>query len=67
MYYDYAAVPCPRFGTRRLFHQGPGAKQNVIAYIANQETHHRKVTFREEFRSFLTKHGIRFDERYVGD
>ena len=37
----------------------------MIAYIANQETHHRKVTFQEEFRSFLTKHGVRFDERYV--
>ena len=47
------------------FSVSQSSKANVIAYIANQETHHRKVTFQEEFRSFRTKHGVRFDERYV--
>ena len=43
------------------------AKESVIAYIASQEIHHRKMTFQEEFRTFLQKHGISFDERYVWD
>lgn len=38
---------------------------SVRGYIADQETHHKKVTFQEEFRGFLTKHGVEFDERYV--
>jgi len=37
------------------------------AYIARQEEHHRKVTFQEEFRAFLRKYGVEFDERYVWD
>ena len=43
------------------------AKESVITYIASQEIHHRKMTFQEEFRTFLRKHGIAFDERYVWD
>ena len=37
----------------------------VRAYIANQEQHHREVTFEDEFRSFLEQHDIEFDERYL--
>ncbi len=40
---------------------------DVTAYIANQEEHHRTKTFKEEFRAFLTKYGAEFDERYVWD
>jgi REP element-mobilizing transposase RayT len=36
-------------------------------YIANQAEHHKHVTFQEEFRLFLRRHGIVFDERYVWD
>jgi putative transposase len=39
----------------------------VIRYIQNQETHHRKVTFQDEFREFLRRHGQEWDERYVWD
>ena len=42
-------------------------KDSVISYIANQEIHHRKMTFQEEFRMLLQKHGVAFDERYVWD
>jgi REP element-mobilizing transposase RayT len=38
---------------------------SVRAYIANQEEHHRHVTFQEEYITFLKRHGIQFDERYV--
>ncbi|MFO0946728.1 MAG: transposase [Planctomycetota bacterium] len=38
----------------------------VRTYIVHQETHHqRKMSFDEELRSLLNKHGIVFDERYV--
>ena len=39
----------------------------VANYIQNQEEHHRKKTFQEEYREFLTKHKIEFDERYMWD
>jgi len=37
----------------------------VMTYIQNQERHHRKMTFEEEFIAFLKKHGIEFDPKYV--
>jgi REP element-mobilizing transposase RayT len=37
----------------------------VERYIANQEKHHRKMTFEDEFVGLLKKHGIEFDPRYV--
>jgi REP element-mobilizing transposase RayT len=39
----------------------------VKRYIANQEEHHRRVSFQDEFRALLNRHGIEFDERYVWD
>lgn len=39
----------------------------VRAYIANQEEHHRTLTFQEEFRRFLKKYQVSYDERYVWD
>ena len=38
---------------------------DTIAYIQNQEEHHRRRTFEEEFLSFLKRHGIAYDERYI--
>lgn len=39
----------------------------VRDYIANQREHHRRKTFQDEFRAFLKRHHISFDERYVWD
>lgn len=39
----------------------------VRIYIANQSMHHAKVSFQDEFRAFLNRHGVAFDERYVWD
>jgi len=39
----------------------------VELYIANQEEHHRTRTFQDEFRMFLKRHKIEYDERYVWD
>ena len=38
---------------------------SVRDYIANQREHHRAKSFEEEYRAFLKKHNIEFDERYV--
>jgi REP element-mobilizing transposase RayT len=39
----------------------------VRAYVRNQERHHRRQTFQDEFRELLRRHGIEFDERYIWD
>ena len=39
----------------------------VRQYIANQESHHRQRTFQDEFREFLRRHELDWDERYVWD
>jgi REP element-mobilizing transposase RayT len=39
----------------------------VREYVATQQEHHRKKSFQEEYRSFLERHQIAFDERYVWD
>ena len=39
----------------------------VKRYIENQEAHHRKVGFQDEFRAFLRKYEIEYDELYVWD
>ncbi len=41
--------------------------EQVKAYIANQEEHHRKVSFQDELRALFRKHQIEFDERDVWD
>lgn len=37
----------------------------VIEYIQKQREHHQKLSFQDEFRSLLNRHGIEYDERYV--
>jgi putative transposase len=39
----------------------------VVSCIEKQEEHHRTVTFEEEFRLFLKRYRVAFDERYVWD
>src|SRR5258706_6795478 len=39
----------------------------VIGYIQNQAEHHRKVTFQDEYRKFLRRYQIAYDEKYVWD
>jgi REP element-mobilizing transposase RayT len=49
------------------FSVGRSGLDRVAAYIRNQEEHHRKLTFQEEFVEFLERYGIRYDERYLWD
>ena len=39
--------------------------KDVVVYIANQELHHQKKSFREEYIEFLQKFEIDFDEQYI--
>lgn len=41
--------------------------EQVKRYIAEQERHHRKMSFQDEFRLLCKRHGIEIDERYVWD
>src|SRR6185503_20827172 len=39
----------------------------VLKYVANQPEHHRRKSFQEEYREFLSRYQIAYDERYVWD
>jgi len=39
--------------------------QVVARYIKDQENHHKKLTFQDEFRVILERHQIEYDERYL--
>ena len=49
------------------FSVGPTDLAALRAYIDGQEKHHQTRTFQEEFRVFLKKYGVEFDEAYVWD
>jgi putative transposase len=38
---------------------------DVIRYIQNQKEHHRKNTFLQEYKLFLDKFEVDYDERYI--
>ena len=42
-------------------------KPAVLRYIEQQVEHHKKESFQEEVRTFLMRHGVAYDERYVWD
>jgi putative transposase len=48
-----------------VFSVSPSNVEDVVAYIRNQEEHHRRVTFQDEYRALLKKHAVCFDEKYV--
>ena len=37
----------------------------IVRYIQDQEEHHRRMTFQEEFVALLKRHNIAYDERYL--
>lgn len=60
----------PRFAWQTgygAFTVGLSTLPSVKQYIANQEEHHSRQSFQDEFRSFLIQHEIEFDERYLWD
>jgi len=50
-----------------MFSVGPASRDEVEAYVRNQEEHHRLKTFQDEFRAFLQRYGIAHEEQYVWD
>ena len=38
---------------------------DIVQYIMNQETHHKKKTFQEEYIQLLKRFNIKYDERYI--
>jgi putative transposase len=49
------------------FSVNPSQVDTATEYIANQHTHHVKRTFQDEYRAFLKKYNLEYDERYVWD
>jgi putative transposase len=49
------------------FSVGQSQVEELVRYIRNQADHHAKVSFQEEYRQFLQRYQIEFDERYVWD
>lgn len=37
----------------------------VVRYIQNQEEHHKRKSFQDEFREFLKKYNVGFDEQHI--
>ena len=50
-----------------IFSVNPRKIDVVARYIKNQKVHHQTLSFKEEFRRFLIKYHVEFDERYVWD
>lgn len=50
-----------------LFSVSPTHRAHAEAYVRDQAKHHRKSTFQDEFRAFLKRYEIEYDERYVWD
>lgn len=41
------------------------SKDNLIEYIKNQQIHHKKLDFLEEYQKFLEDNGVQFDPKYL--
>jgi putative transposase len=50
-----------------MFSVGPADRDGAEHYVRNQESHHRVKTFQDEFRGFLVRYGVEFDEQFVWD
>ena len=50
-----------------IFSVNPTEIEVVIDYIEHQKEHHKKRSFKNEFRAFLKKYNIEYDEQYVWD
>jgi putative transposase len=50
-----------------IFSVSQSEADRVEHYVATQEDRHRVMSFQEEYRQFLERHGVEYDERYVWD
>jgi REP element-mobilizing transposase RayT len=49
------------------FSYGQSQLDHVIQYINNQELHHQRKSFKEEYIELLEKFNVKFDEKYLFD
>ena len=49
------------------FSVNPSEIEVVRKYILGQAEHHKKISFQDEYRAFLKKYNVDYDERYVWD
>ena len=49
------------------FSVNPSEIETVVNYIQNQNEHHKKKTYKDEYLAFLKKYHVEYDERYVWD
>lgn len=49
------------------FSVNPKGIEVVQRYILNQEEHHKRRTFKDEYRGFMKEYNMEYDERYVWD
>ena len=62
--------PVPDFAWQigyAAFSVSKSSVESVRQYIADQEEHHRRLSFQEEYIAFLKRHEIAYDERFVFD
>ena len=50
-----------------IFSVNPSELDVVVNYIKNQEEHHKNRVFQDEFRAFMKKYNVEYDERYIWD
>lgn len=50
-----------------IFSVNPLNINKVARYIKKQKEHHQQLSFKDEYRLFLKKYHVEFDERYVWD
>ncbi len=50
-----------------MFSVGPADRDDAEAYVRHQDEHHREKSFQVEFRTFLERYGMAYDEQYVWD
>jgi REP element-mobilizing transposase RayT len=50
-----------------VFSVSPEDANHAITYVRDQESHHKKVSFMDEFRTLMREAGIEMDERFVWD
>lgn len=50
-----------------IFSVSPGNVDKVSSYIKGQESHHKQLRFKDEFRMFLQRYDVEYDERFLWD
>ncbi len=50
-----------------VFSYSKSQVKSVVRYILNQEQHHEKKSFQTEYRQYMEKFGVDYDERYLFD